>query len=67
MNTNNIKKKYILLQLKLFDYVDLLDGLLTKYLENPNSISYKKISNIYRYINTLLLQNYTLQNMIICY
>lgn len=65
MDTNKLKKDYANLQIKLYGYVSLLEDMLTQYLTNPNSISYKKISNLSNIINNILVHNYNLQNKII--
>lgn len=66
MDTKNFKKQYVNLQIKLFNYIKLLDGMLSQYLINPTSISFKKISKLNNTINKILIQNYDLQNYIIC-
>lgn len=65
MDTKKLKKDYAVLQMKLFDYVSLLEDMLSKYLTSPQSISYKKITRLNRMINNILLHNHHLQNKII--
>lgn len=66
MDTKKLKKDYASLQIKLYDYVNILDDMLTKYLNDPNTISYKEISHLSELINEMLVHNSNLQNMIIC-
>lgn len=65
MYTKKLKRNYSNLQMKLFNYVTLLDDMLTQYLTNPTSISYKKISKLNKIISAILVHNYDLQNKII--
>ena len=65
MDTKKLKKDYANLQVKLFDYVSLLEDMLTQYLTNPLSISYKKICRLHKYINAILVHNQLIQNKII--
>lgn len=65
MDTKKLKKDYASLQIKLYDYVNILDDMLTKYLNDPNAISYKEISKLSELINEMLVHNSNLQNMII--
>lgn len=66
MDTKKLKKDYASLQIKLYDYVNILDDMLTKYLNDSNAISYKEISHLSELINEMLVHNSNLQNMIIC-
>lgn len=65
MDHKKLKKDYANLQLKLFDYVSLLEDMLTKYLTNPHSISYRKICRLNKSINAILIHNQFIQNKII--
>ena len=65
MDTKKLKEDYANLQLKLFDYVSLLEDMLTQYLTNPHSISYRKICRLNKYINSILVHNQFIQNKII--
>ena len=65
MDHKKLKEDYANLQLKLFDYISLLEDMLTKYLTNPNSISYRKICRLHKNINAILIHNHLIQNKII--
>lgn len=66
MSELKLKKEYINTQIKMFNNISLLDDLLTKHIEDSTSVSYKKILNLSRQINKLLLYSTRLKNDIIC-
>lgn len=65
MDKIKTKKDYAVIQIKLYNKISALDKLLDNYIKDSQTVSYKRISSLYKNINRLLVHSEKLKQDII--